>query len=82
MGAARSGNTGISFLVDPLGRKQGVTELFTTTAFAGRVLTTEGATLYVRVGDLVGWTSALAALAAVALLLLGRTRTGSGTERD
>lgn len=70
IGAARSANTGISFLVDPLGRKHRMTELFTATAFAGTVMTTDGETPYVRLGDLAGWGTALAALVAAALLIL------------
>lgn len=77
MGAARSANTGISFLVDPLGRKREVTELFTTAAFQGRVMTTEGETIYVRFGDLVGWGCAVATLAAAGLLTLARRREDS-----
>lgn len=74
IGAARSANTGISFLVDPLGRKTQVTELFTTTAFGGSVLTTDGVTLYVRFGDVIGWGSAVAVLLGLGLLYLRQRR--------
>ncbi|MGH7541620.1 MAG: apolipoprotein N-acyltransferase, partial [Gemmatimonadota bacterium] len=62
IGVARSANTGISELVDPLGRVSRATELFEAAAFTGDVLTTDGRTLYVRYGDTVGWTAALAAI--------------------
>lgn len=77
-GAARSANTGISFLVDPLGRVHHATELFTAVAFAGDVMTTDERTLYVRYGDVVGLASALVALAAI-LLLVWRTRREAST---
>lgn len=80
MGAVRSANTGISELVDPLGRVSHVTRLFTPAAFRGTVLTTDGRTLYDRFGDVVGWAAALAALCAAAVALWkGR---GSGAAPD
>ncbi len=61
-GVARSANTGISGLIDPLGRWSHRTELFVPAAFAGRVLTTDGLTVYVRYGDVVGWLALFVAL--------------------
>ncbi len=75
-GVARSGNTGISGIIDPLGRWTHRTELFVPAAFTGEVLTTDGLTVYVRLGDLVGWGAALAA--AGAALFIWRRRRGEG----
>lgn len=61
-GAARSANTGISEIVDPLGRTAHETELFEPAAFAGQVMTTDGLTVYVRFGDVVGWGAVLLAI--------------------
>jgi apolipoprotein N-acyltransferase len=73
MGAVRSANTGISEIVDPLGRVSHQTRLFTPAAFRGAVLTTDGRTLYDRWGDVVGWGAMLAAVGAVlAALWKGR----------
>lgn len=66
-GVARSANTGISGIIDPLGRWSHRTELFVPAAFAGEVLTTDGSTFYVRYGDLVGWAALLAAVTGVGL---------------
>ncbi|MDX1493735.1 MAG: apolipoprotein N-acyltransferase [Longimicrobiales bacterium] len=68
IGVVRSANTGISLFVDPVGRVHGETGLFTRAVAQGRVRTTDGPTLYVRTGDIVGSASAAGALA---LLLLG-----------
>ena len=64
VGVARSGNTGISLFVDPRGRVQGATRLFTADARIATVETTDGLTLYTRLGD---WPGTLAILAAVLL---------------
>ncbi len=61
-GVARSANTGISEIVDPLGRVSHETPLFERAAFAGEVMTTDGRTLYVRFGDVVGWGAVLLAI--------------------
>jgi apolipoprotein N-acyltransferase len=66
-GAVRSANTGISGVVDPLGRVRSRTPLFVPAAFATDVLTTDGQTVFVRFGDIVGTSSAVTS----ALLLLG-----------
>jgi apolipoprotein N-acyltransferase len=67
IGAARAANTGISAVVDPLGRVGSATRLFVPAAFAAEVLTTDGRTVFVRLGDVVGTASAVTA----GLLLLG-----------
>lgn len=66
MGVARSANTGISGFVDPRGRNQQLTQLFRPTAVAGIVRTTDGLTIYTRLGDWVGWLAALAAFGLIA----------------
>lgn len=77
MGAARSGNTGISKIVDPLGRVSHRTELFEPAAFVADVSTTDGLTVYVRFGDVVGTLSAaVAVLALGASFLQGRSLPG------
>lgn len=65
MGVARSANTGVSELVDPLGRVTNATEMFQPAAFVGDVMTTDELTVYVRFGDVIGWLSALAAMLGV-----------------
>lgn len=78
MGVARSANTGVSELVDPLGRVSQVTPLFEPAAFIGDVMTTDGLTVYVRFGDVVGWLSVLAAMVGVGASLY-RSRRGAPT---
>ncbi|MFW6192045.1 MAG: apolipoprotein N-acyltransferase [Gemmatimonadota bacterium] len=69
VGIARSANTGISLVIDPLGRITHETDLFAPAAFPARVLTTDERTLYTRFGDLAGWGAALLGLGAIAALL-------------
>jgi len=81
MGAVRSANTGISEVIDPLGRVHHRTELFRHAAFTATVWTSGGRTLYDRWGDVAGWAAALAAVgAALASLLRGRRGGGEGGE--
>ncbi|MYG50238.1 MAG: apolipoprotein N-acyltransferase [Gemmatimonadales bacterium] len=77
MGAARSGNTGISKIVDPLGRVSHRTDLFEPASFVADVSTTDGLTVYVRFGDVVGTLAAVAALLALGASFL-KDRTGRG----
>lgn len=77
MGVARAANTGISLFVDPHGRIREPTPLFEPATRVATVETTDGITLYTRLGDWPGWLSAVGA----ALLLLwswwrARQRTG------
>jgi apolipoprotein N-acyltransferase len=72
VGIARVGNTGISATLDPLGRVHDATQLFRPAIFTADVPTTDGLTLFARVGDVVGWIAALAAAVAVVLPGLGR----------
>ena len=72
MGSARSGLTGVSMIVDPLGRVSHRTELFESAAFVADVETTDGLTVYVRFGDIVGIASAVAAILALCASIRGR----------
>jgi len=74
MGVARSANTGISEIVDPLGRVSNATPLFEPAAFVADVMTTDGRTVYVRFGDTVGWASAIAAIFGLAAAILAARR--------
>ncbi len=62
VGIARAANTGISMFVDPRGRVSHATPLFRPTTRVATVETTDGLTLYSRLGDWPGWISALSAL--------------------
>ena len=75
MGVARSANTGISGLVDPLGRFHHRTELFTAASFAGTVYTSSQVTLFTRWGDWMGTGSAVLAL--LGIVAAGWRRRGS-----
>ncbi|MCG8467870.1 MAG: apolipoprotein N-acyltransferase [Gemmatimonadetes bacterium] len=75
MGVARSGNTGVSEIVDPLGRVSQATNLFEPAAFVADVMTTDEETLYVRYGDVAGLGSVIAAVLALGASLLGTTAT-------
>jgi apolipoprotein N-acyltransferase len=71
MGVARAANTGISMIIDPIGRVQQATDLFVDDLLVGTVVTTNVTTLFVRWGD---WLATLAALATAALLVGARAR--------
>ena len=66
IGVARSANTGISLFVDPRGRRSAATPLFRPATRVATVETTDGLTLYTRLGD---WPGSLGAASAVLLLL-------------
>ena len=72
VGVARSANTGISMILDPRGRITQRTTLFEPAVMVGEVETADGRTLYSRWGDLVGWLSALAALAGIVWIVVRR----------
>ena len=71
-GVVRSANTGISSYIDPLGRIHGATELFVPAARTYRAQTTDIRTLFVRIGDWLGW---LCVVSAAFFLALGTRRT-------
>jgi apolipoprotein N-acyltransferase len=66
MGIARAANTGVSGIVDPLGRQHARTELEMETYTSGMVSTSDVLTVYSRLGDWVGGAAALLALTLVA----------------
>jgi apolipoprotein N-acyltransferase len=68
----RSANTGISTYIDPLGRSHGSTELFVPAARIYRAQTSDAKTLFVAIGDWVGWGCVLAAGVLVAIALRRR----------
>ncbi len=70
IGVARSANTGISEIVDPLGRVSHETRLFEPTAISATVLTTNEVTPFTRIGDVIGWLAALSSVGAAVLLLV------------
>lgn len=74
IGIARAANTGISQVLDPLGRVQHATELFEPAIFTADVQTTDEITLFARTGDVAGWLAALAAAAGVVLPRIRRRR--------
>jgi apolipoprotein N-acyltransferase len=51
----RSANTGVSALIDPLGRVVSRTELFEETVLAGQIPLSDVTTVYARTGDLALW---------------------------
>ncbi len=65
-GAVRAANAGISLFLEPAGRVYQATPVFSPEVRVATVYRTEGRTLFSRVGDVVGWGSAMGAL----LLLL------------
>ena len=66
-GVVRSANTGISGYIDPLGRVQGATDIFVPATRTYRVQTSDARTLFVLVGDWVGWACIAASAVLVAL---------------
>jgi apolipoprotein N-acyltransferase len=74
-GIARAANTGISELVDPLGRGHRRTRLGDRTLVAGEVLTADVTTLYTRLGDWVGTLCLIGWLALIFTSLRLRART-------
>jgi apolipoprotein N-acyltransferase len=71
-GVVRSANTGISGYIDPLGRVHGSTGLFVPAARVYRAQTSDVKTLFVAVGDWVGWGCVLASAVLVGMALRRR----------
>jgi len=65
MGIARAANDGVSEFVDPLGREHLRTGKEVQTTEAGEGFTTDARTVYVVLGDWVGWLSLVGTLALV-----------------
>ena len=70
----RAANTGISGIIDPLGRTVLLSELFEPWAAAGDVALLDGETLWVRGGRFFAPLCGLAAVFAVAILAVRRRR--------
>lgn len=66
-GVVRSANTGISTYIDPLGRPHESTGLFVPAARTYRAQTSDARTLFVALGDWVGWGCVAASAGLVAL---------------
>jgi apolipoprotein N-acyltransferase len=66
-GVVRSANTGISTYIDPLGRPHGSTGLFVPAARVYKAQTSDAKTLFVALGDWVGWGCVLASAVLVAI---------------
>lgn len=62
MGVARAANDGISEFVDPLGRVRDATGLEREAVVIDRLTTSDVMTLYVRLGDWVGWVAVVGTL--------------------
>jgi apolipoprotein N-acyltransferase len=71
----RCGNTGISGFVDPLGRWQQKTKIFTETIISQKVPITDKLTFYTRFGDLIVYVSYTALGGFFLLALRKKTRT-------
>ena len=54
-GVIRSANTGISGYIDPLGRVQGATDIFVPATRIYMAQTSDAKTLFMALGDWVGW---------------------------
>ena len=69
-------NTGVSALVDPLGRVLVRSGLLTRESLRGEVRMLEGRTLYGVLGDWPGWLAAAAVCATLSVRRPGRSRNG------
>ncbi len=74
VGIVRSANTGISGYIDPLGRIRAETELEVAAHATYMAETTDVQTLYVRLGDWLGFLSLLATIAATLTYVVRRRR--------
>jgi len=68
----RSTNTGISAIIDPVGRIDLRTSQWTKASLAGRVPLMQGRTVYAVLGDWIGWVCA--AVVVIGIGRAGRTR--------
>lgn len=81
MGVVRSANTGISLFVDPTGVVHERTGLFVEDVRTHPVLTTDGATVFTRYGDVLGNVSALVAAGLLLLAVFGVGPRGPAQEK-
>jgi apolipoprotein N-acyltransferase len=76
----RSTNTGISAIVDPVGRISHRTVQWTKASLTGRIPLMQGRTVYAVVGDWIGWACAMIALLGIGRAFQARGRLAkSGT---
>lgn len=75
-GVVRAANTGISMIIDPVGRITLRTPLFEEAVAVGSVFTTGERTIWVRRGDVVGWGAFSITLMLVAWSLRNRVTMG------
>jgi apolipoprotein N-acyltransferase len=76
----RSTNTGISAIVDPVGRIDHRTAQWTRASLAGRIPLMRGRTVYAVLGDWIGWVCGVAALAGLGRAFRKRQQTAAGGE--
>jgi apolipoprotein N-acyltransferase len=70
----RCANTGVSGIIDPCGRIQAISGLFTRAILAGAVFPRSDLTLYARYGDVVAWFSVLVFLSLAGYTIMNRSR--------
>lgn len=78
----RSTNTGISAIVDPVGRIKERTNQWTKALLAGKVPLMQGRTVYALLGDWVGWVCAIIALLGIGRVVRVSGLTGSRAGND
>jgi len=71
---ARAANTGISGIIDPLGRTITATDLYVETVRVGAVRTMDVETVYDRIGDVAAYVASAVYFAGLAFVLLARRR--------
>jgi apolipoprotein N-acyltransferase len=76
----RSTNTGISAIVDPVGRIDQRTAQWTRATLAGRIPLMQGRTVYALAGDWIGWVCAAIALFGIGRAVRARRQTGGGEQ--
>jgi len=74
-------NTGISALVDPVGRIVSRTGVWTKETLAGKIPLLQGDTFYARFGDLLGWLSVLVTAFCIGYALKTSKGRGGGESR-
>jgi len=78
----RSTNTGISAIVDPVGRIDGRTAQWTKASLVGRIPLMQGRTVYAVLGDWTGWACAIIALLGIGRAVRLSRRAGSKAAND
>jgi apolipoprotein N-acyltransferase len=80
----RSTNTGISAIVDPVGRIANRTNQWTKASLTGRIPLMQGRTVYAVLGDWIGWVCVIITLVGIgrALHSSGRLAKNRSAHRD